>query len=507
MSRILAIHWNPQQVQVVVVNNRATGTILEAAQTMPLGAQDGVAKIAEQLAAGIAPYRQGRCQTIVGLDREYLQWQSLTLPPAPANELPDLVRIQAARSMSLGGDENEGLDYLPLAGDEHTPHEVLAIGIDAEHLAEILQIVSTAGLKMDRLIPLETGWMALVRHVLEQQASAAYAQNKLRLFAALQPERVILWATLGPMGVPSAQVVLFRSLRIPGADLPAGSPVDPDAGSARFQTLASELKRTLLALQTAHPRDPVAAVWLVGDRPSTDALNELSQQLELPVHGIDCLGVLPQAAEASASWSLPLAGLALDAAHRRGPPLDLVHPRRANAAQDNWRTYALLAAVAACLLAWTMWHAYQNIQLPQQAAAAANQEAALLQETEATYQADLQLAAALGRWSAGQVNLLDQLERLSKGLRPHPLDANDFSAREDLVLMALNMQRQQFDLDAIAADRSAVGTLEARLRADHYLVKRDNTNRKSELGDYRWPFREIVQLPQQPATSREQARP
>jgi Tfp pilus assembly protein PilN len=251
----------------------------------------------------------------------------------------------------------------------------------------------------------------------------------------------------------------------------------------------------------------VAAVWLAGDRPRAAELHELGQQLDLPIDFIDCHDVLPQPPETFAPWAFPLAGLALDAAHRRAPLVDLVHPHRAITTQGNRRTYVLLATALACLLAWATWLGYQNLRLPQQAAAAANRQAALLQERGDTDRTDQQLAAALGRWSAGQVDLLDQLRRLSINLRPSSFDAEDFSASEDLVLMALNMQRQTFDLDAVATNRDAVGAFEARLRADHYLVQRDNTNQKSALENYNWPFRVIVQLPGQSAAPQGGTRP
>ena len=308
-------------------------------------------------------------------------------------------------------------------------------------------------------------------------------KSQLQLYVALQSDRAILWAIL------DEQFVLLRSLHMPA------------------QTLIFQLKRTLLALQTSHPNCPVAAVWITGnlllseDQPQTDELRQLGQQLHLPVHFIDCHEAAPVQEEAIHPATIPLTGLAHDAAHRREPLIDLLHPRRTTTAHANLRTHLLLATTIICLLTWITWHGYQNIRLPQQAAEAANLEATLLRETGDTYLADLQQAAAIGRWTASRIDLLDQLERLSINLRPHALNAKDYSASEDLVLLSLNLQKRQFDLNAVAANLNGVGTLETRLRANQYLVKRDNTNLKSTLKNYDWPFRIIIQVPERSAVA------
>lgn len=478
MPRILAIHWNQQQAQVVVVNPRTAGTTIEAVVSIALTENSSSTEIGEQLAEALAPYLHGRFQTLIGIDREFLQWQSLNLPPAPTDELPDLVRLQADRSMNLA-EGKTGLDFLPFAGDENTPHEVLAFGISADQWKKIHHIAITAGVKINHLVPLETGWVARMRQTLAKQSQRESTKSQLQLYVALQSDRAILWAIL------DEQFVLLRSLHMPA------------------QTLICQLKRTLLALQTSHPNSPVAAVWITGDwllsedEPQTDEFRQLDQQLHLPVHFIDCHEAAPAQEEAIHPATIPLTGLAHDAAHRREPLVDLLHPRQSTTAHANQRTHLLLATSMICLLAWITWHGYQNIRLPQQAAEAANLEATLLQETGDTYLADLQQAAVIGRWTASRIDLLDQLERLSINLRPHALDAKDFSASEDLVLMSLNLQRRQFDLNAVAANLNGVGALETRLRTNQYLVQRDNTNLKSTLKNYDWPFRIIVQVPEQ----------
>ena len=72
----------------------------------------------------------GGATTLVGIGREQVQIVLLSLPPAPLEELPELVRFQAERSFtSLGNDA--ALDYIPLEGDAATPHQVLAAALSA----------------------------------------------------------------------------------------------------------------------------------------------------------------------------------------------------------------------------------------------------------------------------------------------------------------------------------------------------------------------------------------
>ena len=167
-----------------MVKWRATSTSIEAVLNVPLAEDADAETTGRSLAAALAPYRKGSQQTIVCVDRDKLQWQQLSLPPASAEELPELVRFQFERDM-VSTEEDKGFDYLPLSGDEETPHQVLAIGVASEELAEIRQVVDAADLKLDRLVPIQIGRIALVRRAVAMQKEWHPSPNASHIFAVL----------------------------------------------------------------------------------------------------------------------------------------------------------------------------------------------------------------------------------------------------------------------------------------------------------------------------------
>ena len=87
-------------------------------------------------AAAMSQPLEGKVTTIVGAGRDQVQMKLLSLPPAPPEELPDLVRFQAEREFTALGDD-AALDFIPLAGDATTQHQVLAVALSPAGMTEV----------------------------------------------------------------------------------------------------------------------------------------------------------------------------------------------------------------------------------------------------------------------------------------------------------------------------------------------------------------------------------
>ena len=505
MSRIFAIYWNRHQAQAVVVKWRATSTSIEAVLNVPLAEDADAEATGRSLAEALAPYRKGGQKTIVCVDRDKLQWQQLSLPPAAAEELPELVRFQFERDLA-STEEEKGFDYLPLSGDEQSPHQVLAIGISPDELAEIRQVVDSAELKLDRLVPIQVGRIALVRRAVAMQKEWHPSPDTSHVFAVLTADDATIWAMV------EEKVVLLRTLRLPQGD----------ESASLSQPLINQLQRTRLALGQSHPMHPVAGVWLAGKLANRALTGTASAQLDLPVHAIDVTAPLAAASyftdedyfadeekehsgseenkltvangsPAPTTAHFPLSGLALDETENRVPLVDLVNPRHAVEPPDRGRTYALSTAAVVSLLALVGWQGYRNISIPQQAAALAEQELAELEKPIKEYKKDETQASAIRKWTSSNVHLLNELEILSTKLRPEPLSNKDFLVDSDLVVQNLNLQGQQFTLDAVAKNKNAVSQLEARLRDDRHRVSRENVKQTATLETYTTPLRLLLE--------------
>ena len=106
MPRIFAVDWDRHEVRGLLLSSGATGTSVAGAWTASLATSDPAGKqIGSRLAAAVAGQVSGKVTTLVGVGRDNVQIKLLSLPPAPVNELPDLVRFQAEREFTaLGSD-------------------------------------------------------------------------------------------------------------------------------------------------------------------------------------------------------------------------------------------------------------------------------------------------------------------------------------------------------------------------------------------------------------------
>ncbi len=102
------------------------------------------------MAAAAAGQISGKVTTLVGVGRDNVQIKLLSLPPAPPEELPDLVRFQAEREFTALGTD-AALDFIPISGDAQTPNQVLALALSPAGMTEAREICEALGLETDRI--------------------------------------------------------------------------------------------------------------------------------------------------------------------------------------------------------------------------------------------------------------------------------------------------------------------------------------------------------------------
>ena len=130
---------------------------IDLAFAVELDARDGgegaaEVNVGERIAAAMAARRIGHCDTIVAVGRSGVELRLLSLPPAPDEELPELVRFQAVRQFSALGDDWP-LDFFPIDQQRpDLPRSVLAAAISPELVAQIQQNCAAAELKLRRLV-------------------------------------------------------------------------------------------------------------------------------------------------------------------------------------------------------------------------------------------------------------------------------------------------------------------------------------------------------------------
>lgn len=471
MPTVIAIHWSETQLPFVVAED---GQIVAAAS---IELQTGLepAAIGQRLAEALAPYSPGRAKVIVALGRGAFEWQHLLLPPCPAEELPDVVRLQAEREWS-SADEDLGFDFLPLVGDEQTPQEVLTLALEESELAKIREICRTASLTLERIVPLAAGWIALT------QQATRNVQPGTQIFVAPQAKHATLWATR------AGRVVLFRQFQLSAGEDPA----------ALADAIGNELRRTLLTLsQHSENGSPTVAIVGTSSNQSTELATTLQEQLNLPVKSQD-VTTQHTAARSPNTWhepsSPPLAGFAVDESQGNKPLVDLLHPRRRPQKKINVRTYSL-AAVAGTLVVGTLfWSSYAKLHAPLNKAAKDQAELTLLEESEEELKTHEDRAAAIRDWQVETPNLLRHLQQVSKSIRPKALEDEDFVSEQDVVLEKLDFDKRQLTLEALARNSKAVQPLENRLRESAYRPQRGKSDPSETNKEYPWHFKSTIEI-------------
>ena len=469
MSQVIVIRWEPGTLRAMVVCVQSARAELLGEFSVAWDPTDNDANnnTGRQLAEALAPFTPSRSTVVVAVAREILDWQHLTLPPCPDEDLPDLVRLQADYS-PMNPDDPTGLDYLPLVGDTETPYCVWAISLDPTQLVKLQRVLGAAELCLGCLVPLVLGWPAWARHTVADEKQSA------TINVAAEEGESAIWATL------ERRLVLFRQLYLPQTE-----------NTARTATIAGELRRTLLTFAQEQPAAETVRLQLVGADSTrlNQQASELSKQLGQSVRPLSAAS-----SDENCQASLPALGLALDEAAGIAPLVDLAHPRRRSAPRTSRRTYALAAVAALALVTLIGLQGYQELHAPLEAAATAQAEIDLLEKFSDLNRKREQQASAIRDWLANSVNLLAELRTLSTHVRPEPLAAEPFPVEDDVVLAKVELQSKQFVIDALAKENSDVQPVEYRLRDGVHRVRRGKTQRSEVLPGYPLSFQAIVDV-------------
>ena len=118
MNRMIAIEWSAQEIRAVVAALGGHRVAIEHAFAVPCnggepGAEPPEQRIGRLIAAELDARGIGRPPALVVVRRGGIELRQLQLPPAPEEDLPDMVRFQAAREFNELN-EDWRLDFVPI---------------------------------------------------------------------------------------------------------------------------------------------------------------------------------------------------------------------------------------------------------------------------------------------------------------------------------------------------------------------------------------------------------
>ncbi|HYW81112.1 MAG TPA: hypothetical protein VE890_16135, partial [Thermoguttaceae bacterium] len=156
MPQFLALEWNSDEARLVVASSRGGQVHVDHAFSVafdprPSGEEAAEVDIGGRIAAALAARGLGRIDTLVAVGRTSIELRQLSLPPAPDDELPDMVRFQAMREFNELND-SWLLDFVPTDDPEDGPRSVLAAAVGPGLVAQIQKTCTAADLKAERMI-------------------------------------------------------------------------------------------------------------------------------------------------------------------------------------------------------------------------------------------------------------------------------------------------------------------------------------------------------------------
>jgi Tfp pilus assembly PilM family ATPase len=471
--RLLAVEWSATEARIAVASVRGARCTFEEAFSLPLTAAEAdaeqtAATIAAQIAAALSERGLHRLEALVAVGRANIELRQLTLPPAPDEELPDMVRMLAMRELNAL-EEDWPLDFIPADRTPDQPTRVLAAAIDAALVAQLQDTCQRAGLKPKRIVLRPCAAASLLNRVQPERSS------QLRLLVDLLLDEADLIVVL------DGKVTFLRTVRLPGDPL-----TDPGAATA----LIGEIRRTMAAAASAQGSRRFDALMVCGTSALQQELARLiSEALGVPTELFDPFaGCQVSARLRSALPERPgrfagLLGMLLDEATNSPQAMDFLHPRRRPPARSRNQVYALAATAAVVVLGLVVgWMWWTQSQLTVEIEDLARQSHALDAGVEKA-QRTLQEVTEIARWTAAEIVWLDELREL----------CSDFSPAEDAMLTQLAMgnsgaQGGEMKLEGMAQTAASIDTLEQRLRDKAHQVEGKGRSLDNSQKVYSWRF-------------------
>ncbi|MBN2476170.1 MAG: hypothetical protein JXB62_16275 [Pirellulales bacterium] len=476
MSQLLALEWDSSEARLVVAASRGETAMIEQAFSVELSPRQSGEETAEvdvgtRIAAALAARGVGRVDTLVAVGRSNIELRQLSLPPAPEEELPNLVRFQAMREFN---ELNEDwlLDFVPIGDATGGPQTVLAAAIGPELVSQIEQTCQTAGLKPRRL-------------VLRPCAAASLLGRRAAVGPARPSLLVDLLSDEADLTVLVDQKVVFlRTARLTK---------DPLAGADQAGALLAEIRRTIAAAQNQMGGRPVESIVLCGRGEQHTALAELIEEhlktateLYDPFTGLKCGRELRRALPENPGRFAPLLGMALAELEKTGHAIDFLHPRRPPEPPKHYARYLSVAALVVVLVAaFFGYRHWQRNRLETDIQELAQQSK---DYDKLIARADKARAAVeeLDKWSTTDVVWLDEIREISEKFRP----AKEAMLTKLTLIAATPGGRME--LEGLVDSALTIDALEEDLRDELHDVVGTGSSEESIREHYSWSFRSSV---------------
>ncbi len=481
MARILALDWDHREARFVLASTLRGSLRILAAETVALGdfadrdeteTADGDSpddkpredKIGEAIRAALRNLKIGRCQVLVGVNRQSVELAHLTLPPATDEELPLLVANQVLHDSQLS-DDGAVLDFLPEGGDPQRPRQVTAAILSKEQFERMQQTCAAARLKPRSML-------------LRSYASASLFSRtttppeNVCLLVDLVGDEVDLTVTAG------GRAVYARTVRLPG---------DADEENAT-RLLVGEIKRTMaVSLQDRPDEGAIEGIYIFGGPDDhVELVARIEEELSVPAMVIDPFVGVDMAKcptpDDSGAFA-PLLGMLFDDAQGGAHAMDFLKPRRRPEPRSRRRPLVIVAGVAAALALVAGFHVLDQLSDADAANEALQAKLADLKQLVEKATEKEEVVKAVEQWQASDVNWLDELRDMS--LR--------FPSSRDAIVLRMTLSRARssggaVDFSGLVRDPLIVVRMENNMRDEFHEIRSKRVQERQQDKDYTWQF-------------------
>lgn len=335
MAKTLVLEWDSREARVIAISQKGRKWSVEDAFVVPLPARDASAgdKVVGPMLREAVTQRGlagSKCKIVVG--RSSIELRYLTVPQAPNEEMPDLVRFQALRQFTQLGEEWP-LDFIPVSDSGET-QLVLAASIVPSALDGLVDACKQAGLTPEQVFLRP---FAAAANVADE--AVAEGQERRLVVDVLTDEADLVVVDRG-------RPIFCRTVKLP---------TGPEVADARNISLVGEIRRTVAAAQNQIPGREISHISLFGAALENKTIIEKLQQASFTAEAIDPFAEVDPARLTEIKSSqrgsfAPLLGVAHLLSGASTPFIDFLHPRQRPLPPDNRRRNVLAISATVLLL-------------------------------------------------------------------------------------------------------------------------------------------------------------
>ena len=389
------------------------------------------------------------CDTaIVVLPRSLVTLRRIQLPRVSDDELPAMVRLQAATRLTVPMD-SVCMDFVPLP-DQGEGRDVLLATAPVEQISDIRRTLQIAELHLSEVQISSFGIASALAHAGKLRTTDV----SVEMVMILQPDLIEL------LLIRQSSVVFAHS----GPSWSSSSQME--------QVVRSEISRCRLAATEMNGPHTVHQITLVGNADVTSAVpsaitkgvdNATICRLD-PADSI-VQGKLPD--NLTSSDVMAVAGMIARRQKNSVATIDLVNPRQPLEQPDRRRLKILLATSAVLLLSAAAWKwRDSSIADLQTMTQTINTEVSALKEDFQNGEEEFEQDVAIRQWAQGNIDWLGEMNRIREVMG----GTDRLLIREFLFSAGHGSTRGTITAECYARERSDVQEFQRRLRAAGYDV-------------------------------------